>query len=352
VISRPAIAAGIFIASCVLQGQALAEPEQNAIATRARLVSQTTPTYPAEKAGEGWVVVEFDVNEDGLVENTRVTDSLGNIAFEIAAMNSVTQRKFEPARQDGKPVRQYRNQALVSFSLDSNRPTSRLVEEQIEMIRRLTMTIYRDEAKSRIERILRRRDLDLPDLSRLWVLMSMYELEEQNWVWLDAAIDRATMNHGKWIEASTHESLLILGVHAKLQLGLHAAAIRQFETLSKTKGGRQSERAELAGAIENLKVIIAGDDVIRVDAEIQPNVACSDCDSSWQFTPVRRRFSLGNATGRLNRVNIKCDHHQSTSKVSYDIEWAIPASWGECDVEIVGDAGVAFSIFQLPEGES
>lgn len=348
-IPHPASIAFVLLASLALQGNAQAEPKQTAITTRAELQSKAAPLYPGENSGEGWVLVDFEIDKQGVVDNLRVGDSLGNRVFAEAAKDSVAKWKYSPAMEGGKPVRQFRNQTLVIFSPDVAKPSSRLVDDQIEMIRRLTTTIYRDEAKSRIQRILKRRDLNLLDLSKLWVLLSMYEFEEQNSAALNAATNRATMNHGEWIEASTYESLLILGVQAKLQLGLHRAAIRQFERLSRTGGTRRAERAELAGAIDKLKTVIASDDVIRVDAEIRSSTTCNDCDSSWRFTPVRDRFALGNTTGHLNWINIICDHHRSSSKVSYDVEWSIPASWGECDVEVVGDAGVAFSIFQLPD---
>ncbi|MFH5833262.1 energy transducer TonB [Halalkalibaculum sp. DA3122] len=62
--------------------------------------------YPemARKAGiEGRVIVQFIVNEQGQVENPRVTRGIGGGADE-EAVRCVKQAEFEPGRQRGEPV--------------------------------------------------------------------------------------------------------------------------------------------------------------------------------------------------------------------------------------------------------
>ena len=68
---------------------------------------QKNITYPkmAQKAGiEGRVYVQFIVDENGNVQNPRVTRGIGAGCDEVA-LNAVRKAKFTPGFQRGKPVR-------------------------------------------------------------------------------------------------------------------------------------------------------------------------------------------------------------------------------------------------------
>jgi len=78
------------------------------------------PTYPMEARRqkiEGWVRMEFTVQEDGTVADVKVKESKPSSIFDQAAVNAISQWKFRPAMQDGKPVRKRAAQTL-KFALD------------------------------------------------------------------------------------------------------------------------------------------------------------------------------------------------------------------------------------------
>ena len=69
------------------------------------LVHSVLPEYPegARKAGlQGKVFVKYLVHKDGSVSHPHVLK--GPEAFRGAAKEAVRQFRFEPARQDGKPI--------------------------------------------------------------------------------------------------------------------------------------------------------------------------------------------------------------------------------------------------------
>ncbi len=72
------------------------------------LVSATGATYPsqARDAGvEGYVVVRYDVDEEGRVINTRVVEAEPPGVFDDAALAAVSRWRFEPPRdEDAEPV--------------------------------------------------------------------------------------------------------------------------------------------------------------------------------------------------------------------------------------------------------
>ncbi len=65
--------------------------------------SVSVPPYPPNRLGDGIVLVEVEVGEDGAVGNARVVGSAGG--FDDAALQTARAWKFRPARDNGQSVR-------------------------------------------------------------------------------------------------------------------------------------------------------------------------------------------------------------------------------------------------------
>lgn len=78
-------------------------------AARLRRVREVPPEYPREatRSGtEGWVQVEFTIAPDGTTRDLQVRNSEPKEIFDQAALDSVSQWRFEPIQKDGAPVAQ------------------------------------------------------------------------------------------------------------------------------------------------------------------------------------------------------------------------------------------------------
>jgi TonB family protein len=74
--------------------------------SRPRPIHQVEPEYPYERKvlnDSGIVVLEFNIDETGTVQNPRVVSST-HPAFEAPALTAVRDWRFEPARRGGQPV--------------------------------------------------------------------------------------------------------------------------------------------------------------------------------------------------------------------------------------------------------
>ena len=64
------------------------------------------PIWPerAERLGirKGWVLIEFDISETGVVENARVIDAAPQGLFEASALRAIGRWCYRPALQDGR----------------------------------------------------------------------------------------------------------------------------------------------------------------------------------------------------------------------------------------------------------
>lgn len=77
------------------------------------------PPYPEgcrSKGAEGVVVVEFDVTPEGNVTNVRVTSSPDR-CFDRPVRRAVSQWKYPPARNNGRPVMRYGVVEVFNFQL-------------------------------------------------------------------------------------------------------------------------------------------------------------------------------------------------------------------------------------------
>ncbi len=78
------------------------------------------PTRAAQEGIEGWVLVDFTINEDGLIaENSvKVIDAEPQEIFDRAATRAAARFEFEPPRRNGKPVDIEGVQYVFRFNLE------------------------------------------------------------------------------------------------------------------------------------------------------------------------------------------------------------------------------------------
>lgn len=78
------------------------------------------PTYPANEwrqRNEGWVQMEFDVDESGFVRDAKVVESAGGNSFENAALEAVRGFRYAPRFVDGEAVAAPAVRNLIKFEI-------------------------------------------------------------------------------------------------------------------------------------------------------------------------------------------------------------------------------------------
>lgn len=83
-------------------------------------IAQIQPQYPtraAERGIEGFVIVEFDVNETGAVVDPEVLVSVPDGVFDRASLRALERWRYQPKFIDGKAVPMRGLQTKFSFNL-------------------------------------------------------------------------------------------------------------------------------------------------------------------------------------------------------------------------------------------
>ena len=92
---------------------------KNTADRNAQMQGSLQPTYPSEakQAGiQGQVVLQFVVDESGRAQDIQVLSSPNDMLAE-AAVNALEEKSFEPAMQNGEPVKMRMSQP-VTFRLE------------------------------------------------------------------------------------------------------------------------------------------------------------------------------------------------------------------------------------------
>lgn len=98
----------------------LARKEEQAKMDKLQPLVRIAPRYPVQAARdgiEGFVIVAFDINEVGAVENVQVVDSRPLRVFDREAKKAVSKWKYKPLIEDGVPVRTRGVMTQLDFTL-------------------------------------------------------------------------------------------------------------------------------------------------------------------------------------------------------------------------------------------
>ena len=359
-IRRNIINAAIAVISVVLLSSPLSADDPTntmdvvsaGITKKAELTTADKPVYPRlaqQENREGWVLIDFDIDQNGKVQNATVLDSVGGHVFELAAVNSVARSRYEPAQLDGKAVLQGRNTTYVTFAINTRTRGSTkrfanryndildlITDNQIERADALALSAF-DEWP-----------MNLYELSKLWSLRAQLALIQNDVLSAESALQRATANNGEWLDKQNYKSLMLAKVHIEIETGQFEAAIESFKKLLELKPKSSEQLTQTTAVIESLKEIITGNQTLATDGLIRPRSGCVACENRWSFQPVRRKFTIEDIDGELLAVNMICDRARVSTAFVSEIEWIIPPQFGTCRVDVLGSPETTFRVHQLP----
>ncbi|MGB5492487.1 MAG: energy transducer TonB [Woeseiaceae bacterium] len=319
----------------------------------AKQIERGVPRYPRSELRKGtqaWVNVAYCIDESGSPQNVSVVDSIGSSKFERAAVDAVNKWRFEPARIDGEPSWQSRNQTIITFAIEQgNEGARRSFIKEFRKIGNLIDHDKLDDADKRFKRVLDTYELSLYELSKLWAQRVRYEGKRGDMHKLDMALHRATASKGEWIDKKSYVRLLKLRTQVEIGIGKYHGARRTFRELIEAAGEDSEEVVALQPTMDRLQAMIAGNEVLKISAEVRSRNECHYCNDSWYFSPVRNDFTINNIAGNLSSIEMRCDHKRFESAVADLVEWHIPDDWGRCYVQVYGEPGTTFDVLMLPK---
>ena len=319
--------------------------------TYARAIERRAPSYPRFELNQnrqGWVQLSYVVTTDGKAIDPVIEDSSGNRRFERAALRAVNGWMFEPATWDGKVVEQCHTNSMITFAIE---PTP--IGASRKFVRRYKSILEKinegdtAEAVKLIDETFDSWEITVYEVSRLWTLNGIYAEETGQRSLQLSSYRKAAANSGAWIEKDVYKSLLSGIVALELYFGQYSAAFDTYDTLLDA-GAKAEEYADLSEVVRSIREKFAGRNPLAIPANLSADRQCDDCSADWQYRLMRRKFSIANLDGALDKLELRCDWKRVTDAAREGVDWDIPDSWGDCRLIIFGDEGSTFDLIEHP----
>ncbi len=337
-----------------LKAQDEAIPDVVSSSTRAVVLVKKPPRYPlkALKQGvEGWVILNFVVQEDGTTDDIVVMDASIKNYFERYAMNAVKSWVYEPATLNGRPVREGNYTARSIF----------IIKNQDGGVTRPFLSKYKKARQAIEENNLPAARILIDELKaykkRLIAEVFYLDLVE-SWYWQGMGDKQATLKHVERALVLAKDvaskpilmSLLRQAIVDNAVANNYGAALSHYETLLKEDEALVPGDGDLLhGVITQVKQILEGENNIVTQAVISKCEYCRPIVTYWRHTLNRNRLSIHQVEGEVNEVEVICGVHSVSLVYEPEIAWSINQDWGTCEVRVSGTDGTTFLLVEHPK---
>jgi len=350
----PASTAAVILgAACLAAGSpAFAGDSSDTGGAAAVAKKRPAPRFPQselEQNKQGWVQLGFVVTAKGKVVDPVIEASSGNRLFENAALEAVSDWRYEPATLDGEPVEQAFTRTMITFTIEDDRlrGVTKWFAAESKRVGGALDAGALQEARERIDKMWLRPDLNAFEQAWLAILESEYAAKsgdaDSRLDWLD----KAAVGDGRWLPGDKYIDALLTITALKLDSGDFSGALEGWSKLSALDTGER-DLSGLDGYIRELEEIVASDSIIAVDARLERAEGCETCEPRWRYEPLRHEFAFSRIEGNVENFELRCERHRLGGVPAEGPKWRIPDAWGACHVIVSGGAGATFRFLELP----
>lgn len=339
----------LFIAALALATPLALADESTQHRISAKPIERPAPRYPVHELRrnqQGWVVLNYVVTDDGRVVEPVVEESSGSLAFEDAAIYTVKTWRYEPARLNGEPVQQCKTKVRIAFAIQgAQEKVSRRFYAGYRKMEQALDDGDIETASTELETALQGEGMTLAEMSWLWALKARIAGMQGDREQQLAALGRATAGSSQWVAENLLTGLLTTKTALELEAGDFSAAMQSYEEL---KAIGSADTSQLDPFIQQIRSLVAGDELFFADAAIGGNPNCETCGSQWQYRPLRRAIEIADVEGQLGDLELRCEWQRFVDQAREGVTWNIPESWGDCSLVVHGEAGSTFKLYEIP----
>jgi hypothetical protein len=320
----------------IVSAQAGAMPPQPLAQPRPSL-----PTNRAERPVEAWAIVRYSVLADGTTDDVRVVETVPSEVDTEPMIASVRRWMFSPATEQGKAVDWHNAESLVTYRAEDGSATqSADFAERYAAIRALLEgepPIDFETALQMNETLLEESAAQIRELGVSLAQRALIAIATEDW---HTAYDSIRLATDARISALSGEDLFV-ALQLRLQiantLGRARDALATSGRIAAELGpGREDP---FAGMAQVLRDKIENEETLAVAGYIGGN--------PWRITAGRRIFTIADVDGTVAEIDVECDRRKLSLEYQADVEWQLPAAWGECELFVVGDPGTRFRLFEF-----
>lgn len=386
--------AGLAATSWMAMSLALAQAPAAPVLVAPEATAQPGRFMPGF-GNEGLIKVRYTVKADGSVGDVEVTGYLTNQFLVNTIKQNVFKWTFKPGTADGKPI-DFLNQEYMWMSrIDPNAPPpgppgrggppggrqgggqggppgaggpppggapgaggppvnlepiplalSQQGKKALDAINPLVTNKEYDKALDSLNDMAQKDVHTVLDYAMAHQLMgtilmtqnkyheALAELELATLNSLDAKGEPAFMLEDKILEQVLKEKLLLA-----VTLRHNAEAMETYAMLQKK--GMLTADDKIHEQIRAAKALMDSPEPLALLAKLT--------DKRGMTHPLSRRvFTVADVKGgKLEKITARCDRRTMELKYQADVDWNMPASFGKCTLEIAGDVGTQFTLYEV-----
>ncbi len=247
---RTAVLRLALFLSALLPMPALAESA--AVEAPAPAVSQPTPVFPVSERNrdrQGWVLVDLEIDELGLVSGSNIRNSSGSDAFDEAALKALDEWRYAPSEQTSRTV-------LVSFVYSKSNPTLRRnFTSRYKKIHKAVDAGDLDKARRTLRKIRQDKNLSAFELAYSFIAEGRIAAASGDRREQLRCFRLAMLNDGHWVASDTYQDLLYAAVVLEIQEEDYGSALRDFSLLSESAPGRDATK-DLENVIQEIRSFV------------------------------------------------------------------------------------------------
>lgn len=308
------------------------------------------PRYPlraSSKTIEGWVVVSFIVDVDGITKDITITDTSIADTFEIFAIRAVEKWTYEPATLDGVPVQRAKTSVRIVWALEGlNGAVTgkflRIYKKADKAIRAGKL----ENAKTIIDRMDQRKKKRLSESGYLDFLKAMY--------WQKMGDGKQARQHFQrvrivedFIDSEVHfaslRQLFVLSANVN-HLGNSIWYYNRLVELDKDL----SPDDPIHDIASRVRDVLESDTPFAIQGKVEePCEYCKEIRPFWDHHSLsRERFTLDQIEGKVDEFKLLCGFQYATVPWSADLIWTVKNEWGQCGIHVFGELGTTFRLVQ------
>lgn len=307
-------------------------------------IDRVTPHYPEvmlDSNREAWVEVNFMVNTEGKAFEASVINSTGDDDFHKNALSAINNGLYIPATNNGEPIVGSMT-VRVRFNIEGATGARSSFRRAYREFTTTLETASEEEASAALTLLtsiggMNHYENAYYNFARFMYAQKFTTTTEQQF-YLEAALSFTNSTTDE-VYLAEDQALYARRELLKFQVTnkYYREALATFEYLQESG---DTETVELFSPVKEAITRLQQD-------ETSYGIPVTLDDSGhWNFSLFKNKVYAENVNGKLHEFKLRCDKNFVGFVVEPDISYDIPAALGDCDLEIIGDAGTTFVLVQ------
>ena len=312
--------------------------------TPPQIADTVPPFYPGtalQTGQEAWVELNFMVDKEGKPFELMVTESTGSERFSESALNAVQKWTYEPARRGGEPIVGSVT-TRISFMLGGATGARSAFANRYRVFARTMEDGNEEEIKSALDRLVQSGARNHYENAYLGYARFMYAQKFEDPLTqmrhLLAALSYTREPDQKvYLPDEQARYARIELLRAQVLNNYLAEALQTYSYFEK-KG--DEEIVELfKPAIGSIKALEHSGPAYAIPLTLSP------AGSSYVML-LKHKVYVQNVVGKVAEFKLRCTEHYIGFAAEPDVSYDVPDEWGDCTLEIIGDAGTTLELVQ------